>query len=338
MNQPIGVAVIGLGDSGRYLHCRPLSRLPELYRIKGVFDAVPATRETVAGVYGVRAYASLDELLDDEGVSLVVVATPTPYHKELAVAAARAGKNVVVEKPMAMNTDEAKAMIAEAVRNDVLLTIHKNRRWYAEFRTVRRILEEGLLGKVFDIERRSAAIHRPGTTWTNWRGRKAMGGGILNEMGSHLVDQILLLVPSSVQQVTCSMRSIFTAEVDDFFRLSLSFADGTLALIECYLTTYLPQAMWYIMGEQGTLTSEQDNNWGKMTVVREVDGLRLTMYPDPLEGGIEEAGCFFYTALARSIRDGEELAVKPQEVLRVIQVLDAARQSAETEETVHAEI
>lgn len=338
MADRIGVVVVGLGESGRWLHCRPLSRLPEYYELKGVFDAMPAAREAVAGEYSVQAYRSFDDVLADKDVRLVVVATPTRYHKELAIAAVQAGKHAVVEKPMAMNAEEALAMIEAAERAGVILTVHKNRRWYAEFRTARKIIENGLLGRVFSIEKRNGWPPPAGGEHETWRSHKEMGGGVLNEMGSHHVDQILLLVPSPVERVLCTTKNVFTRETEDFYRLSLWFADGTIAQMETYQTAYLPQAMWYVMGEQGTLISEHDNNWGKMTLVRWADGLRMTMHPDPLEGGTEEAGRFFYTALANSIQDGTELAVKPREVLRVMQVLDAARQSAASGEVVHMRI
>jgi scyllo-inositol 2-dehydrogenase (NADP+) len=338
MTEHIGVAVVGLGESGDYLHCRPISRLPELYELRGVFDPVAQLCQQVAAKYGVSAYPTWEALLADPGVSLAVIATPTKYHKDLAIAALQAGKNVVVEKPMAMDASEAEAMIAEAERRGLVLTVHKNRRWYAEFRTVRRILEEGLLGRVFSITKRTSGPPPAGGERETWRSHKAMGGGLLNEMGSHLVDQVLLLVPSKVERLLGTTKHVFTRERDDFFEITLWFADGTLGHIQGYSSVYLPQPMWYIQGIEGTLISDQDNNWGKMTLVRRSGDLILNINPDPLEGGIEQAGRFFYTSLAGTLLRGEELAVKPRQVLRVVQVLDAARQSAQIGEVMHVNI
>jgi scyllo-inositol 2-dehydrogenase (NADP+) len=334
----IRAVVVGLGQSGRWLHCRPIAALPELYSLRGVYDARADVRGEVAASLGTRSYPSWEEVLGDDGVNLVVVATPTPYHKRLAIEAALAGKHVVVEKPMAMDAAEALAMIAAAEQAAVTLTVHQNRRWYAEFRTVRKVIEDGLLGKVFSIEKRSSGPPPSGGELETWRAHRTMGGGLLNEMGSHMVDQMLVLMPGRVERVLCTCRSIFTHETEDFFRLDLWFDDGALVVIEADGTAYQPPHMWYVMGTEGTLTSAHDNNWGEVKIVRQAGGLRTTVYPDPLEGGIEEAGRFFYTALSLTLREGAELAVKPAQVLRVIRVLDAARQSAASGEVVRVSI
>lgn len=338
MSDPVGAAVVGLGQSGDPLHCLPISRLPELYSLRGVFDPIIAVREQVAAKYGVQAYPTWEALLADQSVRLVSVATPTRFHKELAIQALEAGKNVVVEKPMAMNAVEAEEMIEVAERLGRVLSVHQNRRWYAEFRTVRRILEAGLLGKVFSVTKRGSGAPPAGGERETWRSERAMGGGNLNEMGSHYVDQVLILVPSTVERVLCTTKHVFTRETEDFYEVTVWFADGTIGHVEGYSTAYIPQPMWYVMGTEGTLISDEDNNWGKMTVVRLADGLRQTMYPDPLEGGIAEAGRFFYTNVAGAIASGENLAVKPRQVLRAIKVLDAARQSAASGEVVRVTI
>ncbi|HAS12297.1 MAG TPA: hypothetical protein DCS55_17570, partial [Acidimicrobiaceae bacterium] len=94
----------------------------------------------------------LDSMLDDDAVDIVVVATPPNSHADLALACLRAGKHVAVEKPLCITTDEADLLLRTAAEGDRMLTVHQNRRWDADFRALRRAVDAGLLGEVFNVE------------------------------------------------------------------------------------------------------------------------------------------------------------------------------------------
>ena len=130
------LAVIGYGGMGGW-HCSSIAeKLPQI-RVKGVWDIREEAREK-AKKNGLIAYASLEELLADGEVDLVTVATPNNFHKELVIACLRAGKNVVCEKPVAMNAAELEEMIAAAKEAGRVFSVHQNRRWDRDYRMVRR--------------------------------------------------------------------------------------------------------------------------------------------------------------------------------------------------------
>ncbi|MEM2936172.1 MAG: Gfo/Idh/MocA family oxidoreductase, partial [Candidatus Bathyarchaeia archaeon] len=143
---PINVGVIGYGYSGRNFHSY-LIRLEKRLNLYAVCARNPMKRQLAEKERGVKTFSNVNDMLRDENIHLVVVATPHDTHAELAIKAMEAGKHVVVEKIMYMNVAEANAMIEAGKRNKVMLTIFHNRRWDGDYLTIRKILDEGPLGR-----------------------------------------------------------------------------------------------------------------------------------------------------------------------------------------------
>ncbi len=151
MKPPINVGVVGYWYSGRNFHSY-LIGLEKRLKLYAVCARNPDRRKQAEKEYGVKTFSNVDDTLKDGNIHLVVVATPHNMHAELSIKAMEAGKHVVVEKIMCMNTREADAMIEASKRNNVMLTVFHNRRWDGDYLTVRKILDEGLLGEPFLIE------------------------------------------------------------------------------------------------------------------------------------------------------------------------------------------
>jgi len=155
-NKKIGGAVIGYGGMGNF-HSNKMQTVDGI-ELVGVYDIDPKRNE-LAESKGIHAYSSREELLADPKISLVTVATPNDVHKEIVIAALAAGKNVICEKPVAMNSAELEEMIAAANRYGRLFTVHQNRRWDEDYLTVKKLVDEKQLGNVFRIESRPDADH-----------------------------------------------------------------------------------------------------------------------------------------------------------------------------------
>ena len=138
-----------------------------------------------------RSYASASELVTDDDVEVAFVAAPPALHASLALDLLRAGKHVVCEKPLCLTVAEADQIIRTAAANDRVLTVYQNRRWDPDFVAVRRAVETGLLGDVFNVETFVGGFEHPCRTWHS---DTAVSGGAGYDWGSHHVDWVLLLL------------------------------------------------------------------------------------------------------------------------------------------------
>ena len=149
-NKKIGFAVIGYGGMGSWHASTCADDFKDTAELIGIYDIKPE-RRAAAEAEGIHAFSSREELLADERIDLVTVATPNDVHKEIAIAAMAAGKNVISEKPVALSQEELEEMIAASKKYGKLFTVHQNRRWDPDFKCVQKILADNELGKVFRI-------------------------------------------------------------------------------------------------------------------------------------------------------------------------------------------
>lgn len=146
------LAVIGYGGMGSW-HCQNVAeKIPQI-QVKGIWDIREEARDK-AKENDLYPYSSLEELLQDEEVDLVTIAVPNNFHKDLAIACLRAGKNVVCEKPVTLNAKELEEIIAVSKETGKLFSVHQNRRWDKDYRIIRKIIEDGKLGTPYFIESR----------------------------------------------------------------------------------------------------------------------------------------------------------------------------------------
>ncbi len=258
----IGCAIIGYGGMGSW-HARKIKGLNG-GRVVGIYDIDP-NRCKAAEKDGFHAYSSREELLADPAIDLVTIATPNDVHKEIAVAAMAAGKNVISEKPVAMNSGELEEMIAASKQYNKMFTVHQNRRWDEDYLTAKYMLDENTLGPVHRVESRVQGSRGiPG----DWRNQKAHGGGMLLDWGIHLLDQALMMtLPRKLVSVYANLTSVTNEECDDGFYCTMKFDDGMTFYIEVTTSNFIELPRWYVLGQNGSAVVENWSLKGKIIKV-----------------------------------------------------------------------
>jgi scyllo-inositol 2-dehydrogenase (NADP+) len=325
----IRVGLVGYGLAGSAFHA-PLIRACE----RMTLSAVLTTRDAPEQV------ASLPELLDRS--DLVVVASPNTTHFEFAAAALGAGKHVVVDKPFAVSLAEADELIRLAKSAGRLLTVFHNRRWDSDFLTVQEILPS--LGEVALFEAhwdRFRPAIKPG-----WREVPQPGGGLLSDLGPHMIDQALLLfgTPDSVSADILAQRA--NAQVDDYFDLVLHYGSRRVCLRSSSLVAE-PRPRFSVHGAEGSFVKyglDVQEAQLKAGMDPRADGYGV----DPREGvytladgtarpvpGRRGNYLAFYEATADSILDGAAAPVDLADARAGLMLIELARQSAELRQTLH---
>ncbi len=346
MADAIGVGLIGYGMAARVFHAPVIETIPRLELRKVVERRGDESRRRYPHVEVVR---DADELLRDDEINLVVVTTPNASHFELACRSLLAGKHVVVEKPFTNTADEALELIGLARRQGRLLTVHHNRRWDGDFLTVREILKAGLLGRLVEYESHYDRFRnhpREGA----WREEEGPGSGILYYLGSHLIDQALVLFGQPRAVTADVRRQREFAKADDNFELILDYDDLKVTLGAGMLVRE-PRARFRLHGTEGSFVKHgmdpQEEalkrgltpsapNWGEEPPERwgaldaHVGGLRVRGRVETLAGGYQS----FYQNVADAVEGRAELAVKAEEALATIRVIEAALRSSAEKRTV----
>ncbi len=243
----IKLGIIGFGGMGRW-HAENAPRAG--VEIAAVCDIVPEKIET-AKQLGYKTYDSADALLTDPEVNTVILTVPNHLHKEMCLKAAKAGKNVITEKPAALNVAELDEMEAACKAAGVFFTSHQNRRWDRDMLTVKKAFDEGLLGNIFTIE---SKLHSGNGYMHEWHLYKKYGGGMIYDWGVHLIDQILFMMPQAkVKSIYADIKNVLHEEVDDYFKIILKMDNGVTAHIELstYILEYQPR--WLAAGDKGTM-------------------------------------------------------------------------------------
>lgn len=217
-NETVNVALIGYGYAGKTFHAPLIKGIPD-FELKVVVSS--DAKKVQTDLPDVSVCASHDQVFSDENLDLVVIATPNDTHFDLAKRALQTGKHVVVDKPFTTTCEEAEELIELARARELLLSVFHNRRWDADFLTLRKLLAEGVLGDVMHFESHFDR-YRPEVR-QRWREQAGVGSGIWFDLGSHLLDQTLQLFgePESIQADLEQQRD--GAQTVDFFHVILRY-------------------------------------------------------------------------------------------------------------------
>ena len=260
MKSKKNVAIVGFGGMGRW-HSQQ-NRKNEVCNLIGVYDIRRECMEYAEGK-GIPTYSSFEEVLSDKRIDIIVIATENDVHKPLAIAAMDRDHNVVTEKPVTVSSADLAEMIEASKRNGVLFTTHQNRRWDGDFLSVKKVIEDGLIGQVFNIESRVQGSRGiPG----DWRGKKEHGGGMMLDWGVHLLDQIVnvLLPDRKIGSVYATMDHVTNAEVDDGFHMIMTLEGGVRVCVEVGTSNFIDLPRWYVQGENGTISTPWDLSQGRI--------------------------------------------------------------------------
>lgn len=345
MSTPRAV-VIGYGFAGRSFHSYLISLTPTL-TLHGVASRTPETRQRIVAERGCKAYESFDEVLADPQVDLVVLATPSHAHAAEAIRALDAGKHVVTDKPMATSLADADAMIEAATRSGRVLSVFQNRRWDGDYLTVRGLIDDGSLGRVRRVEMAWSGFGMPG----GWRGKRESGGGRVFDLGAHMIDQLLLLIPQKVASVYARFQYDSPGhDIESDAVIIVGFEDGATGLIEASSISTIPKPRFYVAGSGGTFVKyglDPQEAWMKAGAIdaaaedpANFGRLNTTGKPADTRIIATAKGRWrsYYENIADAIAGRAELAVTPQSVRRQIAVIDAAFESARTGEVVRTAI
>lgn len=346
----IKLGIIGYGGMGKW-HAKNAPRAG--VEIAAVCDTkeekIKQGRED-----GYVTYSLVEDLLADADVNTVILTVPNYLHKEMCLKAAKAGKNVIAEKPAAMNVAELDEMEQACKAEGVYFTVHQNRRWDKDMLIVKKAYEENLLGKIFTIE---SKLHSGNGYMHEWHLYKKYGGGMIYDWGVHLIDQILFMMPNAkIKSLYADIKNVLHEEVDDYFKIILKFDNDITAHIELstYILEYQPR--WLVGGDKGTLIIKDFGCEGAIyhtgellkklppQITETVAGPTRQFAPVPPGGivtetlpQIETDWVDFYRNVINVINGEEEFKIKIEEVRRVLAVMEAARISSQSGKAIEFE-
>ena len=291
----------------------------------------------------VKTYRSFDELLSDDAVELVIVNTPNYTHFDYAKKALQARKHVVVEKPFVVTANEGEELVALAKEKGKILSVYQNRRYDSDYRTVKKIVDEGWLGEIVEAEFHFDR-YKEELSPKQHKEMPGPGTGALYDLGSHIIDQALQLfgMPRAVFADIRIVRPI--SQVDDYFELLLYYPNLRVRLHSSYLVREaLPG--YILHGSKGSFIKAKTNvqeealdkgllpegdNWGvepeseRGLLHTEKDGRIVRDYIPSETGAYND----YFTALYKAIREGASSPVSAADGLNVIRIVEAAFESS----------
>lgn len=337
---PVRVGMLGYGAIG-HEHAVAIAAVEGL-ELAAVCDP-NAARVEAARAYApdVRGHADGADLLADDGVDLVVVSTPPNTHASWVLRALEAGKHVVVEKPFCITVEEADRQIAAAADAGLALAVYQNRRWDADYLTLKQAVRAGRLGEVFHLETFVGGYDHP---CNFWHSDAEISGGAIYDWGSHYLDWVLDLLPQQVEWVSATAHKRVWHDVTnaDHTRVLLHLEGGVEAEFTHSDLAAARKPKFYVLGTQGALVGE----WRQERVVsRSPVGLvaedrfavsdapaALSLHaPDGSQTALSlvtPPAQPFHRELADHLLAGAPMSVTPQGSRRNIAVMQAATQSA----------
>jgi predicted dehydrogenase len=342
----LGVAVVGYGPFGGmgYLHGLAATETDGLALVAAADSSADRLDAARVDFPELRAHDSGTSLAADDSVDIAIIATPPVYHAELALELLRAGKHVVVEKPMCLTTADADALIRTA--NDVgrVISVHQSRRWDTDWLAIRRLVDRGDLGGVFNIETFVGGFEHPCRAWHS---EDSISGGAVYDWGSHHIDWIIQHYGTAPKKVLCSAHTQVWHDTTNVDQLSvwMQWADGREATFRQSDVCAIRRPKFHIEGTLGTLEGHYEPVRQDAIVAgrgfqaevshhaeRPVD-LVLARYDGDhglIESHISPAphpGWGFHRNLVDHLLLGEPLAVRPEQSRDVVSVLEAAHRS-----------
>lgn len=339
---PVRVGLIGYGLAGSVFHAPFIASSPA-FKLTTIVTADPTRRTKAAQQHpNARIVESADRLWDNaRDLDLIVVATPNRTHVPLTRAALAAGLPVVVDKPFAPTAAEGRALIDEARERNLLLTVFQNRRWDSDFLTLRHLVADGQLGAVFRLYSRFDRWRPvPKGGWRE-RGDQAEAGGLLYDLGSHLIDQALLLLGPVVgvyAELDCRREGM---PVDDDTFVALTHSSGARSHLTMTVVAAQPGPRFHVLGSRAAYLKfgsdvqedalkrgdkpnlpgwgeEPSERWGTLGAGDDIKAVptRPGSYQD------------FYTRVAHALRTGSPPPVDAQDSVTGLEIIEAAHRSA----------
>ncbi|MDP6353736.1 MAG: Gfo/Idh/MocA family oxidoreductase [Planctomycetota bacterium] len=341
--EPVRYGVVGLGRSGWNIHVKNL-RPRDDAKIVAVSDPLEERRQEAADEFGCETYESIEEMLKQDDIEVAVIATPSVLHGPDTLKTFAAGKNVVVEKPMAMTVAEADQMIAASKETGLKLFVHQNWRFNRVFTHLKDIAESGKIGRLYHVRNYSSGFARR----DDWQTLAKNGGGVLNNTCPHFLDMLIQLAGGSIRNVMGDLQQIASAgDVEDHVKAFLRSENGCTVDMETSSAQNVAATLpsWILCGSSGTLTSD-----GKQSTIRWFDpdeagpieardiaavdrkygseSKPLDWHEETVEAQGPDIGDF-YDNVTGVMRREEEMIVTPESVREVIRVITEIRRGTD---------
>ena len=338
----IRVGLIGFGLAGRVFHAPVVSSV-EGMELAAVMER--STNKAAERYPGIKVYRSLEEMLADDSLELFVVATPNASHVRLAKQILSAGRNVVIDKPMATTSAEAAELMELAKKHNVLLAPFHNRRWDGDFLTIKKLLHEGVLGRLVYCESRFDRWRPAPVTDRLWRETADGGAGTLQDLGPHLSDQALTLFGRPEAVSADIMREKDNMKVNDSFTVRLRYP-GLMVTLGANNLSMPPGPRFRLRGTKGNywktgLDPQEaalaktakiaDPNWGKEpaaawgTLYVDIDGGSVSRPVEPVAGDYR----LYYAGIRDALLGKAPAPMSGIDGWRVARLLEWAMESSE---------
>ena len=339
----IRVGLLGFGLGGRVFHA-PLVSSVEGMELAAVLER--STNKAAARYPGIVTHRSLEEMLADSSLDLLIVSTPNGTHFDLARRILLAGRNVVVDKPAAATPAEIAELIGLATEKNLLFAPFHNRRWDSDFQTIKKLLHEGLLGRVVGFESRFDRWRPAMPTDRLWKDDPDAGGGLLLDLGTHIADQALVLFGKPEAVSADLSRERDGARSNDSFTVRLRYAGFQVTLgANCLSLPAAPR--FHLRGTSGNYWKsgvdpqeaalgqisriaddpcwgrEPAANWGVLHVG--IDGGTVTRPVEPVVGDYR----LYYAGIRDALLGKAPAPVAAIDAWRVARLLEWAQESSE---------
>lgn len=328
-----GIAVIGSGGIADF-HIRAVQDLPNA-KLVGLFSRSEARAREAGEKYGCEWTTSVEQLLERPDVELVIITTSSGSHYRIASQALAAGKHVLVEKPITMQVSEAKQLIAEANRRDLLLSVVSQRRFEPLMRVVKQVITEGKLGKLLLLEANTPFFRtQEYYDSADWRGTKSEDGGALMNQGIHQID-LMLWFGGQAKTVYGKIGTYtHSIEVEDLGAGIITFENGAIGRVMSSTSTrpgFAPSV--HIFGEKGTIKIE-----GNTVTLWDVEGVEPPQLEEQSKGTGQSNPLAFsniyhqhqITDVLRALDEGTQPSITAADGLHAIAVVNGIYESSET--------
>lgn len=340
MSRLIHTGIIGFGLSGKVFHAPFIHTHPGFHLSAIVERNHHHSKEQYPYVSVLGNYR---QLLDDDCIELIVIATPNSFHFPMAKECMLAGKHVVIEKPFTTTSQEADELISISRESGKKLLVYHNRRWDGDFLTVRKLVEQDVLGNIVHYEAHFDRFS-PDLKPDAWRNESIPGGGNLFDLGSHLIDQAMVLFgkPEAVRAEIKAERP--ESQVDDFFELELFYPELSV-LLKAGMLVKKPGPRYFVQGSDAIFT--------KYGIDPQEESLKAGEMPDLENWGVEKPDCYgkielnnnadeklqvvqtengnymgFYDNVYEVLLKNKPMEVKPQQARDVIFIIEKAFESS----------
>jgi predicted dehydrogenase len=279
--EKLGVGIVGTGwVSGEYIRAFEAEPRTEVRALVSREKERAHAKAEEYGITRARAYEHLEKMLDDPGIQIVVLATPHPLHVAQGVAAAKAGKHIVIEKPVALNLANLRRLQSAVEAAKVKTVVSFVLRWNPLFENIRAMLGEGMAGKIFYAEVDYMNASDPTHPNYTWNIKKEMGGSSLLTGGCHAVDALRWFVGKKAVEVfayaNTSPENPLRFEYEANSVTLVRFEDGTLGKVASSIECAMPYSFnIQLLGDQGTIRNNQlftkrwpgQNGWADIPTV-----------------------------------------------------------------------